>query len=184
MIVGTSIAALWWEEYNCVEDSLAERKLKYNRMFESCLHHNDELCYVAHIQMHISAIELPLEPVLRDSLRNYSRAKNIIDKIMFEAHVRNNTDLALKTLLSLPRDFRIHYVSNLHEPLRTWIRQMLGDEVLELLKKSRVEIKIVLDVEDAVKLIRKYGKEWRERARELLRKALETSQSGSQASEA
>jgi hypothetical protein len=184
MIVDTSVAALWWEEYNGVEDSLAERRLKYDRMFERCLHHNDELCYAAHIQMHISAIELPLEPQLRDAVRNYSRAKNIVDKIMFEAHVRNNTDLALKTLLSLPRDFRIHYIENMHEPLRTWIRQMLGDEVLELLKKTRVELKIVLDIEDAVRLVRLYGSNWRERARELLRKALETSQSGSQASEA
>jgi hypothetical protein len=176
VITDISVAILWWEEYKVVERWYklvsSERDTRFNRVVEMCRHLSREFCNIAYTEMYLATIGGSQDPLLRDANRLFTRAKNIIDFIIFDAHLKKDPNLALKTLLSLPRDFRIHYIENIHEPLRTWLRELLGDEVVDVLKKTRVELKIVLDVEDAVKLIQMYGSSWREKARELLKSVL------------
>lgn len=172
-IIDIGLAVLWWEEYKSIERLLADRREKLDRLFMSCLHSNDERCEALHVQTLISIIEGPIPPLLLDAVGILTRAKEIINEILFNAHVRRDPGLAFRTLLALPRDFRASYLTELHEPLRTWLKKLLGDEALELLKKSRVELKLVLDVEDVLPMVQRYRDKWREEARRLLIKALE-----------
>jgi len=172
-IIDVGLASLWWEEYKSIERMLSDRREKLDRLFMHCLHSNDERCEALHVQTHISIIEGPIPPLLLDAVRILTRAQEIINEILLNADVKRDPDLALRTLLALPRDFRISYLTELHEPFRTWLRELLGSEVLELLKKNRVELKLVLDVDEVLPMVQRYKDKWREEARRLLIKALE-----------
>jgi hypothetical protein len=172
-VIDVGIATLWWEESKAIEKNLANRNERLDRLFMSCLHSDDERCEALHVLTLLATIEIPRPPLLYSAITNETNAKLIIDEILFEAVVRGDPDLAFNTLLSLPRDFRISYLEELSETKKTWLNKLLGDEVIELLKKSRVELKIVLDLEDVLPMVRKHGQKWREEARQLLIKALE-----------
>ena len=49
-----------------------------------------------------------------------------------------------------------------------YFKSLYGDEILDILGKSRVEVKLVLKVEDVIPLVRKYGREWRKALRRQL----------------
>jgi len=49
-----------------------------------------------------------------------------------------------------------------------YFRKFYDDEVWDLLTKSKVEVKIVLSVEEALELYRKYGPKWRDEARRMI----------------
>ena len=82
-----------------------------------------------------------------------------------------STDI-LDLLIELPPKLRRWYLQNSDFYRSYVIEKVLGKEIVEVLSKTRVELKIVLDADEAIQLIRKFGKEWKEKTREVVRKAL------------
>jgi hypothetical protein len=80
----------------------------------------------------------------------------------------------LNLLLGLSPELRRWYLQNCDNFYRSLLEKVLGKEAVEILSKTRVELKIVLNTEEALPLIKRFGKEWRERAREAVRKALKS----------
>jgi hypothetical protein len=172
------IAVLWWEEQKSIVKMNEARELAYKRIIELCRHGHVEFCELELYKLYFDIVERQEIPVRRDAIVLATKARSIVNYTLLDAHVKKDADLMLKTLLSLPSDFRKHYIENISEPEKSWLRELLGDEVLELLKKSRVELKLVLSVDEVLPLVRRYGKEWREEARKLLEKALALHTSG------
>jgi len=168
------LATLWWEEYKVIERMLADRWERFERLYITCLHTNNEHCEAVFAQNSMHKVESTLPPLLLAAVKILSEAELIINEILLEAYIKRDPNLALKTLLALPRDFRITFLDEMNESYETWLRQLLGSETLELLKKTRVELKLVLNVDEVLPLVQRYGEKWREEAKQLLRKALES----------
>jgi hypothetical protein len=167
------LATLWWEEYKTIDQMFANRWERFERLYITCLHSHDKHCEAVFAQNSMHKIESTLPPLLLVAVKILSKAELIINEILLEAYIKRDPNLALRTLMALPRDFRITLLDELNESYKTWLRQLLGNEVLELLKKTRVELKLVLNVDEVLPLVQRYGDKWREEAKQLLRKALE-----------
>ena len=173
-IVDINLASLWWEEFKTIDQMFANRWERLERLYITCLHTNNEHCEAVFAQNSMHKVESTLPPLLLAAVKILSEAELIINEILLEAYIKRDPNLALKTLLALPRDFRITLLDELNEPYKTWLSRLLGNEVLELLKKTRVELKLVLDIDEVLPMVERYGDKWREEAKQLLRKALES----------
>jgi uncharacterized protein (DUF4415 family) len=65
-------------------------------------------------------------------------------------------------------------LQRIHREYLDALAKLLGSDVTEVLSKSRVEVKLVLDVEEVLPLVRRFGKEWREKVKEVFREALKS----------
>jgi hypothetical protein len=83
-----------------------------------------------------------------------------------------STDI-LSLLLGLPLKLRRWYLRNCDSLFRSQvIEKTIGKEIVEVLSKARVELKIVLNADEVIQLIKRFGKEWKERAKKELKKLL------------
>jgi hypothetical protein len=93
--------------------------------------------------------------------------------VMFErCYARGDRDGFISLFLRLPYKLRKHYLEE--KPyVRRMIKEFVGPEMLEVLDKTRIEVKVIVDVEDVIPLIKTYGSNWREKLREVVRKVIE-----------
>ena len=75
----------------------------------------------------------------------------------------------VRFLLSLPADVRKKVVEDRY--FSPYL-DLVPEEILDILKKSRVEVRVVLDVKEVVALVVKYGSRWRDVVKDIVREAV------------
>jgi hypothetical protein len=93
---------------------------------------------------------------------------NAIDTVYERCHARGDRDSFISLFLQLPYKLRKRYLEPPYR--RKLVEAFVGSEVMEVMGRARVEVKVVVDVEDVIPLVKKYGSNWREKLRELVRK--------------
>ena len=81
------------------------------------------------------------------------------------------SDKLLEMLLKLKPKTRKRIVEEIKkwEHVHQAFKELYGNEVLEIMGKARIEVKIVLKPKEAITLMRKYGNNWKNMLREILR---------------
>jgi hypothetical protein len=119
-------------------------------------------------------LEFPEEKQQHPLERLQVELETLVDRVldgMFRwYYVRGDRDGFVPLFLRLPYKLRKQYLEKPY--VRRLIGEFVGPEMLEVLGKARVEVKVVLDVEDVIPLITAHGSSWRERLREIVRKAI------------
>jgi hypothetical protein len=93
---------------------------------------------------------------------------NAIDAVYERCYARGDRDSFTSLFLQLPYKLRKWYLEPPYR--RKLVEAFVGSEVMEVMDKARVEVKVVVDVEDVIPLVKKYGSNWREKLRELVKK--------------
>jgi hypothetical protein len=176
------IGSIWIEEYK----SLDEREYKRGQakdawMLKRCLE-RDPLrkkngpCNSMFIQKHLSAIENAYDPVLADAESNLMIAIKTLDKIVGETHRQGNVIGALEAIASLPKDLRRYYVWYMDQELKNWLESKIGEQNMRMLAfwRDRITLNVEMDVETAIRMLVKYGRDWRDRARQMVLEIFET----------
>jgi hypothetical protein len=166
----TELLKLWWEEVQSIESAHGERRstaLREERLLAKCAHGDERAC-LAHKLLTLS----PWFPeTLRAAARLASLIRYAISMTALEAYMRGDREGFLRFLLSLPAALRRWWLTEEDDPPRRWARELLGD-LFELMVKSRVEVKVVLTSEEALRAIELWGAEWREKLRETVRETI------------
>jgi hypothetical protein len=119
-------------------------------------------------------LEFPEEkqqhPLERLQVELETLADRVLDGMFRWYYVRGDRGGFVSLFLRLPYKLRKQYLEKPY--VRRLIGEFVGPEMLEVLGKARVEVKVVLDVEDVIPLITAHGSGWRERLREIVRKAI------------
>jgi hypothetical protein len=168
--LGTELLKLWWEEVQTIERAHGDRRLRVlrdERLFHKCSHGDEKAC-LAH---RLLALEAHLPEVLRAVARLTSLIRYTLDMAALEAHARGDREGFLRLLLSLPPSLRRWWLTEEDDLSRRWARELLGD-LFEIVTKSRVEVKVVLTSEEALRAIELWGADWREKLRETVREAV------------
>jgi hypothetical protein len=95
---------------------------------------------------------------------------NIIDVVYERCHARGDRDSFISLFLRLPYRLRKRYLEPPYR--RELVEAFVGSEVMEVMDKARVEVKVVVDVEDVIPLVKKYGGNWREKIREMIKEMI------------
>jgi hypothetical protein len=119
-------------------------------------------------------LEFPEEkqqhPLERLQIELETLVDHVLDEMFRWFYVRGDRGGFVSLFLRLPYKLRKQYLE------KPYVRQLIGEfvepEMLEVLGKARVEVKVVLDVEDVIPLITAHGSSWRDRLREIVRKAV------------
>jgi hypothetical protein len=166
------LALLWWEECRDYEDLEREIEKRFEKIDEKAMH-GDEGAYLAiWLRYFDKGNEDLLSPLVNDKIACRTMAFNMIDWISMGYRIRRDVDGFLKFFLKLPHDLRREWLKDEDKYTIQKLREFVGEEVFEILSKARVELKIVLDLEEAIPLILKYREKWREKVREILRNAI------------
>jgi hypothetical protein len=165
------LAVLLWEEGYDWEpwQEYFDRKWV---IIEERAYHDDEKAWLAYdlyfLERDVGKSEFSILPEKRDRVHQMCAAFHIVDWFLFDCSMRRDVDGFLNAFLKLPHKFRRDFIERLDSYTRGKLRGLVGDEIYELLGKAKVEVKVVLSVEEVVPLIIKYGRDWREKVRELI----------------
>jgi hypothetical protein len=97
-------------------------------------------------------------------------AANVLDTAYMRCYARGDRDGFISLFLRLPYKLRKWYLDRPYA--KKMIEEFVGPEILEIMDKARIEVKVVVGVEDVIPLIKTYGSGWRERLKEIVRKAI------------
>jgi len=163
------LLALWWRELQLLQREEERRREARARrdavLFARCGHGDEKAC----LALKLSQPWLPLSE--RAAARLLSRIRHALDMAVLDLHVRGDGEGLLRLLRALPPQLRRWYLGEDGVPQR-WCRELLGEEVVEALRKSRAEVKVVLSDEEVLRAIELWGPEWREKLREAVREAV------------
>jgi hypothetical protein len=114
--------------------------------------------------------ERQYHPLERLQVKLETLLDSLLDEMFRWYYIRGDRDGFVSLFLRLPYKLRKHYLE------KPYVRRLIGEfiepEILEVLDKARVEVKVVLNVEDVIPLIKMYGSNWREKLREIVRTAI------------
>ena len=169
---------IWIEE---AEDGLAEDIVTYKSETLHKIHHRvcngDWNCTEMLAGLAFEEIEIESKPYIVVASHPFTGVDNwkktlvrhTVTDFIYAFWRNRDAEGLLRFLLSLPAGVRRAVVER--EGFDTFLK-LLPEEVLDVLKKSRVEVKVVLDVEEAVELALKYGSRWRDVVKDMIREAV------------
>jgi hypothetical protein len=158
---------LWWEELEALEKAQAKHQaLRDAKLVAKCGHGDEKAC----LALKLATTGIGLSLLGRQVAHLHHLIRYALDMAVLDFHAKRDREGLLKLLLSLPLPVRRWYLSEQGAPQR-WCEEMLG-ETVEILTKSRVEVKLVLSEEEALRAIELWGSRWRDVLRERLREAL------------
>ena len=161
---------LWWEELEGLEKVCAERQkrqaLRDAKLVAKCGHGDEKAC----LALRLATTGMGLSLLGRQVAHLHHLIRYALDIAVLDFHAKRDREGLLKLLRALPTPVRRWYLSEQGAPQR-WCEEMLG-ELIEVLTKSRVEVKLTLSEEEALRAAALWGSEWRNKLREKLREAL------------
>jgi uncharacterized protein (DUF4415 family) len=174
-----SVLELWFEELQTFEALVAEKRERLWKLLEQtfhrCNHGDRSSCLFWSVAS--------LEPQMRFEDMVSTRLKTLITGtigwFILDCYTRYNlendcacVDYLLTVFTKLSPKLRKWCLQHMYKEYLDALAKLLGSEVVDALSKSRVEVKLVLDVEEVLPLVRRFGKEWREKVKEAFREAL------------
>ena len=114
-------------------------------------------------------VEKYLHPLEELQVELETLSFNAIDAVYERCHARGDRDSFISLFLRLPYKLRKRYLESYRRKL---VEAFIGSEVMEVIGRAWVEIKVVVDVEDVIPLIKKYGGNWREKIREMIKEMI------------
>jgi hypothetical protein len=164
------LLALWWRElrlFQREEERRREARARRDaRLIAKCGHGDEKACLALKLS---PPSWRPLSE--RAALHQLSQIRHALDMAVIGFHARGDGEGLLRLLRALPPQLRRWYFGEGDAPQR-WCRELLGEEVVEALKRSRAEVKVVLSDEEVLRAIELWGAEWREKLREIAGRAV------------
>ena len=175
------VLELWFEELQTFEALATEKREKLWKLLEQtfyeCNHGDSSACLFWSISS--------LEPQMRFEDMVSAKLKTLITGTIgwyiLDCYTRYNlendytcVDYLLTVFTKLSPKLRKWCLQHMYKEELDTLSKLLGSEVVEVLGKSRVELKVVLDVVEVLPLIRRFGREWREKVEEVFREALKS----------
>jgi hypothetical protein len=158
---------LWWEELEGLEKAhVKHQALRDAKLVAKCGHGDEKAC----LALKLATTGIGLSLLGRQVAHLHHLVRYALDMAVIDFHAKRDREGLLKLLISLPVPVRRWYLSERGAPQR-WCEEMLG-ELIEVLTKSRVELKLTLSEEEALRAATLWGSEWRNKLREKLREAL------------
>jgi len=126
---------------------------------------------VDELYFNIARLDFPLTLIPEGVFQklDYDTRVKAMDEVKRRAYNLKNhyADRLARMLAGMKPSVRKELVERVKE-LNTHYHKLLPEEVIDILEKSRVEVKVVLSAEEALELYRRYGSNWREKVREAI----------------
>jgi len=173
------VLELWFEEMQTFEALVAEKRERLWKLLEQtfrrCNHGDRSAC----LFWSVSSLEPQMRFEDMVSTKLEALIAGTIGWYILDCYARYNlkndctcVDYLLTVLTKLSPKLRKWCLQHMYKEYLDTLAKLLGSEVIEVFSRGRVEVRLALDVEEVLPLIRKFGKEWREKVKEVLREAL------------
>ena len=169
------VLELWFEEMQTFQALKAEEEKRFRVLLEKTFHRCNHGDKPACLFWDIISLELQRSSASIASFELEQVIVGAVGESIINCYIRYNMgkdstcrDNLLSVFMGMSPKLRRWCLQHLSSIYVEALAKLLGSEVVNVLSKTRVEIKLVLGVEEVLP----FGKEWREKAKEAFREAL------------
>jgi len=175
------LAIIWYEEFQSLSGFTEYMKVKFSHIMHKARHGDSaakeflrihDTAFRTYLDNTGYAQEKPLHPLEEIKTKLETQALILLDGIRIKHMVNGDAEGFISLFLRLPRGARRWYLGEPHR--RRLVRKIVGPELMEILEKDHVEIRVTLDVEEVIPLIIAYGRAWRYKLGKIAEKTVKT----------